>query len=183
MRLSLTQHPDMPAAGLALEVQVVRAPGGTFALTYQLGGPLARLALPEPAAPGRADELWKHTCFEAFVRPASGEAYCEFNLAPSGRWAAYRLSGYRRDLTAIAPFNDPGIAVDVSEDRLVLSATLDLSALPELAADAPWTLGLTAVIEARDGSKSYWALKHGPGAPDFHHPDCFALELPAPQRS
>ena len=29
---------------------------------------------------------------------------------------------------------------------------------------------------------SYWALAHPPGKPDFHHPDCFALELPAARR-
>jgi hypothetical protein len=34
------------------------------------------------------------------------------------------------------------------------------------------------VIEERNGRKSYWALAHPPGEPDFHHPACFALELP-----
>ena len=42
-------------------------------------------------------------------------------------------------------------------------------------------IALSAVIEEVDGTKSYWALRHPPGAPDFHHPDCFALELPAPE--
>ena len=36
------------------------------------------------------------------------------------------------------------------------------------------------VIEEINGRKSYWALKHPAGKPDFHHPDCFALELPPP---
>jgi len=40
-------------------------------------------------------------------------------------------------------------------------------------------IGLAAVIEELDGTKSYWALAHPPGAPDFHHADCFALTLPA----
>ena len=43
----------------------------------------------------------------------------------------------------------------------------------------PWRLGLSAVLEAKDGTKSYWALAHPPGdQPDFHHPDCFAARLP-----
>ena len=33
------------------------------------------------------------------------------------------------------------------------------------------------VIEEVSGRKSYWALKHAPGRPDFHHPDAFALEV------
>jgi hypothetical protein len=41
------------------------------------------------------------------------------------------------------------------------------------------SLALSAVIETLDGAKSYWALAHPPGKPDFHHADCFAIELPA----
>ena len=43
-----------------------------------------------------------------------------------------------------------------------------------------WHVGISAVIEARDGTKSYWALAHAPGPPDFHNPDCFIATLPAP---
>ena len=38
-------------------------------------------------------------------------------------------------------------------------------------------LGLAAVIESADGALSYWALRHPPGEPDFHHRDAFALAL------
>jgi hypothetical protein len=41
-------------------------------------------------------------------------------------------------------------------------------------------LGLSAVIEDIDGRLSYWALKHPPGKPDFHHPDSFALDVTLP---
>ena len=42
-----------------------------------------------------------------------------------------------------------------------------------------WDLGLSAVLEEKDGTKSYWALAH-PNAdkPDFHDPACFAAHLP-----
>ena len=33
------------------------------------------------------------------------------------------------------------------------------------------------VIEAADGSKSYWALAHGASQPDFHLRQSFALTL------
>jgi hypothetical protein len=52
--------------------------------------------------------------------------------------------------------------------------------LPGLPSDSAWRLGLAAVIEETSGRKSYWALAHPPGKPDFHHSDCFALELPGP---
>ena len=44
-------------------------------------------------------------------------------------------------------------------------------------ADAQWQLGLSAVIEERDGAKSFWAMAHPEGAPDFHHRSCFAATL------
>ena len=43
-------------------------------------------------------------------------------------------------------------------------------------------LGLSVVIEQADGSIAYWALAHPPGRPDFHHADCLACEVMAPQR-
>ena len=50
-----------------------------------------------------------------------------------------------------------------------------------IAVDAaiPWELGLSAVLEEKDGTKSYWALAHSEGdKPDFHDPACFAAHLP-----
>jgi hypothetical protein len=38
--------------------------------------------------------------------------------------------------------------------------------------------GLAAVIEETSGRRSFWALAHPPGKPDFHHADCFTLEVP-----
>jgi hypothetical protein len=39
---------------------------------------------------------------------------------------------------------------------------------------------VSAVVETLDGALSYWALRHPPGKPDFHHADSFALELRLP---
>jgi hypothetical protein len=134
--------------------------------------------LPPPAASTRTDELWRHTCCEAFARPLSGEGYVEINLAPSTQWAAYRFDGYR---AGMAPAAVPAPDVEVQAgDSVVLTATLDLGF--ELPRDAPWDVGLTAVLEEAGGWMSYWALAHAPGKPDFHHADCFALQLPPPDR-
>jgi hypothetical protein len=69
--------------------------------------------------------------------------------------------------------------VESSGGRFELRAALALGRLPGLPGDAPWRLGLSAVIEEAGGGLSYWALAHPPGKADFHHSDCFALELPA----
>jgi hypothetical protein len=55
--------------------------------------------------------------------------------------------------------------------QLQLSASLRVIHKEELA------IGLAAVIEESSGALSYWALRHAPGKPDFHHPYGFILEL------
>jgi hypothetical protein len=183
MRRVLEPHPDFRPPSIGLEVEAFRPGPCSLSLRYSLTGRTQDLRIAPPAASRRVDELWRRTCCEAFIRAGTGEAYYELNLAPSTEWAAYRLSGYREGLAPVADIDAPRIKIQTSDDRLVLTATIDLSCVSDLPPDAPWALGLSAVIEAADGSKSYWALVHPPGKPDFHHPDCFALRLEAPDRA
>ena len=163
----LIPHPTTPGAGLALEVEARRR-GGVLSLEYRMNGPVEAVRWPEAAARVRTDELWRTTCFEAFARTEAG--YVEYNLSPSGAWAAYRFDGYRegmRRLEMPAPF----IVARMAQGRFVLTADV---ALPE---DATGAVGLTAVVEGLDGAIAYWALRHPSDKPDFHHSDSFALDL------
>ena len=141
-------------------------------------GDIGSLSLPPLAAPEQRDELWRHTCFEAFVRAGEG-GYHEFNFAPSQQWAAYRFDAYRSGLTTLVGVEAPHIQPHADGAAYLLNVSLDLSRVQELQA-SPWRLGVSAVIEDTDGRISYWALAHPPGKPDFHHPDSFVLELPPP---
>lgn len=173
MRHVLKLHTDSRCAAVAgTDVEVTRPGGGALLLSYQLTGAIGDLRLPAIAAPKRADELWRHTCFEAFVRPAAGEAYTEFNFAPSTQWAGYLFDGYRSGMRT-ADVVAPRIEVQSTPGHFTLQAKLDLDALPP----GPWRLGFSAVIEETSGRLSYWALVHPPGKPDFHHADCFACEI------
>ena len=174
MRLALKLHPDSrcPAVG-QIDVEIVRPRAGTLLLSYFVNGRIDDLLLPAVIAPARAEGLWRHTCFEAFLRVAPGEGYYEFNFAPSARWAAYRFDNYRAGMRVADEIGPPRIDVQTAPDRYALQAALELSRLPH---DAPWRLGLSVVIEDTSGKKSYWALAHPPGRPDFHHADCFVCE-------
>jgi len=180
MRATLRPHIDYPGPAIAIDAEARRS-GDRLSLAYRVSGEVAAVRWPAPATPGRADELWRHTCFEAFVAPALGEAYGEINLSPSGRWATYRFAGYRTGMelasVELAPFG-PRVT---AKTELRLATEVDLGRLAGLAG-ASWRLGLTAVIEAQDGRISYWSVVHPPGKPDFHHRDCLALELAAPDR-
>jgi hypothetical protein len=175
MRLELTRHPDFPCDAVdAIAVEVARD-GGALSLRYEVRGRPEALAIPPPSAPDRADELWRHTCFEAFVQPQPGAAYLELNLAPSGAWAAYAFDSYRAGMRNAKGVMTAGSTLLFGRGSLMLATTL--IGLPE---DAPLRVGLSAVIEEAGGRISYWALKHPAGRPDFHSPDCLALDLPAP---
>lgn len=176
MRLQLTPHPDTASdAVAAIAVEVARPDATTLNLRYVLTGKVNRLAIPIRAAPERTDELWRHTCFEAFLKPEPGEGYAEFNLAPSTQWAAYRFTSYR-DGMAPAAIAAPRIDLTHTGAALDLAVQLNLAGL-NLRSGPCW-LALSAVIEETTGGKSYWALAHAPGRPDFHHRSSFACQLP-----
>ena len=172
---ALRRHPDFPCAAVAgIDVEVERPAAGRLLLRYRLSGVTPGLLLtPGPAA--RTDELWRHTCLEAFVQAPPDAGYREINLAPGGGWAAYRFEG-RRDGMANAEMGPPVVQATGPED---ITAVWDL----DLPADRAWRVGVSAVIEEVGGRLSYWALAHPPGRPDFHNPDCFVLQLPAPGAS
>ena len=175
MHLALRLHPDsLCLAATRIDVDVARSPAGSLLLTYIVIGKIGDLRLPPVTAAARTDGLWRHTCFEAFVRPLPGEAYYEFNFAPSTQWAAYRFDRYRSGMRVATEISAPRIDVQAAPECYTLQAALDLSGLPH---DAAWRFGLAAVIEETSGRLSYWALAHPPGQPDFHHSDCFACEI------
>src|SRR5690349_5321972 len=126
MRLELIRHPDFPCEAVAtIAVEVARPMPGRLELTFHVGGVTPALAMPPPAEPVRTDGLWRHTCFEAFV--GAGTGYYEFNLAPSGAWAAYRFDGYREGMAA-AEVAAPPIAVTTHADGFALNAEVELPA-------------------------------------------------------
>jgi hypothetical protein len=146
-------------------------------LCYFVTGKISDLRMPPVTAAARTDELWRHTCFEAFVRTLPGAGYYEFNFAPSTRWAAYRFSGHRTGMRIATEISPPRIEMQSSRECYTLRASLEVDGLSMLPPDTGWRLGLSAVIEETTGRKSYWALAHPPGKADFHHSDCFAYEL------
>ena len=164
-RLSHPAH--SPGAITAVDAYVTRAPKG-LTISYSLTGDVEALVLSAPRQPGRGDDLWQTTCFELFLR-GDGAPYREYNFSPSGAWAAYSFQSHREGKIEIPA--QIAIATDGDGEALNLTATLvtDLADVTRLA--------LSAVIEEKDGHKSYWAIAHHAGPPDFHHDACFVLPL------
>ncbi|HYG56249.1 MAG TPA: DOMON-like domain-containing protein [Burkholderiales bacterium] len=141
-------------------IAVTLAPG--LKVSFSVDG---EAKFPPAAAPRFVDNLWQRTCFEVFAARNGAPEYREFNLSPSGEYAAYEFLSYRDGMTPLP------VQPRIRFSGTMLEATIPLER-------GPWRVGLSAVIEEDDGTVSYWALHHPPGRPDFHHPDAFALELP-----
>jgi len=165
----LRPHPDYPSPVTRIAVEVMRLAPDRLGLTYCIGGDLRRVDFPKPQKAARTDNLWRHSCCEVFV--GAGEGYYEFNFSPSSQWAAYRFADHRAGMRD-EETDDPAIAWGQDGEAAKLTATL------RLPADASGPLGLSAIIEDTSGNRSFWALAHPPGEPDFHAAACFAAQLP-----
>jgi hypothetical protein len=173
----LNAHSLYPAgSSITVEMNAEWDETGRLYLWSVTTADFALIKLPSVADSVRSDNLWKTTCFEIFLK--LGYEYLEFNVSPSSEWAAYHFSSYRADMRDVSLRTPPEIHQDSGRDWFELEAWIEL---PEkFIGRGALKASLSAVIEETDGTKSYWALRHPPGAPDFHHPDCFALTLEAP---
>ena len=176
MQLTLVPHPATPPSSPFKVWANVEFAGslsavGTANIWFGVGAPADRFAIPSAVEPERADELWKATCFEAFLRIPGADPYREWNFAPSGQWAAYDFTACREGM-AEADVAAPYIRLEDNMTWWALGATIAVDA------ESVWALGLSAVLEEKDGTKSFWALAHPREKPDFHDAGCFAAHLP-----
>lgn len=179
---SLVPHPHQaPAAIRGVQARLLGIDIDWLRLRWRVEGARA-LVLPPAAGTGRANGLWRTTCFEVFLqgdgRPGQTSAYVEWNLSPSGRWNAYDFAAYREGMVPRplqhAPETSMRIDGDGDDRALVFDAALPLAGAPPL----PCRLGISAVIEELGGIKSHWALAHPDGgAPDFHAAAGFTVRL------
>lgn len=159
---------------------VRRSSRAEIQITFRLDGDISQIRIPSASSPRFRTQLWRHTCFEAFIAIERQLSYHEFNFAPSGDWALYSFSGYRDGGPLANSTVRPRIATRITKSRLELDTLVRLDSLSAVHPHASLRIGLSAVIEAVDGS-SYWALRHPAGKPDFHHADGFALLLEPPE--
>jgi hypothetical protein len=146
-------------------------------IRYEISGEIDRIMLPsESTSPVRTHDLWKSTCFEFFIAMKDQPGYWEFNLSPSCDWNVYAMDAYRqvnmREEAALAqlPFR-----FQKTNARLFLDIAVDLT--PIIQTDQVLQIGISAVVQTRDGQEIYWALAHPGTQADFHLRRGFILEM------
>lgn len=174
----LTAHPAHPPLQVSgVEARVIGRDADWLRVRWRVEAS-GRLVVPVFAGRGRADGLWKTTCFELFLRPEGGGAYSELNLSPSERWAAYDFTGYREGMSERPASREPDCTMRVGSSFAIFDAAIPADLVP----DAQSAANFAAVIEEEGGVLSYWALAHPAEKPDFHDPACFVATLAAPDR-
>ena len=166
--LQLIAHPDTPPLAVSAVEAVCWFEAGQWRFRYLVEG-AQQLVLPDALEVRRADDLWRSTCFEAFIG-GDAASYREYNFAPSGQWAAYLFNSPRDGMRAAA--DDAEVWLEGGETWIGVEAEVSANLIP----GSP--LNLTAVVEEEGSHKSYWALAHPDGPPDFHNRDCFVAHLP-----
>jgi hypothetical protein len=151
----------------AVTASITATPDGCEA-EFRLDGHIPAIIVPEPALPERMDNLWKTTCFEIFWQPLGDTYYREFNLSPSGRWAAYDFDSFREGMRD-APVERVAITCTHDESGLVLKASI-AAELPD-----PAQVALNAIVDHPGGAIQFWALAFPPGKPEFHSEACRAV--------
>ena len=175
---SLVGHASTPGdATYGIAARAELKASATVVFRYVLRAQISRLRIPPTQSVTRADGLWRHMCFEAFLTAPGAAGYYEFNFAPSRQWALYRFDAYREGMSPADLESPPELCVRRFDDRLEVDAAVHLHDLMALRGATRLLLALSAVVEEENGTLSYWALKHPSGKADFHWPDGFALEL------
>lgn len=177
MQIQLHSHPAFPPGAVTDLYVDINLKGDLLSLSYVVQGDLDAIVIPSQRPPARADSLWQTTCFEAFLKQGGENGYREFNFSPSGEWGAYTFAGYREGMQRAPLPADPLISAQVAPwGALEVHVTVPVDRFSRALRRY---VNLAAIVEEKNGQRSYWALAHPTGDPDFHHSDCFALQLPA----
>lgn len=159
----------------------VRRKDGCISVDYDLYGALEHLIIPSAAAleDMRCSDLWLHTCFELFLREVAGDesSYLECNFSPAGTWNVYSFSSYRKEMKPANLVRAPEITVVKTKKTVSLQVEIEVSGL--ISSSSAIDVGVSCVIESREGKLGYWALSHPGQTPDFHDPRSFEIRLSA----
>jgi hypothetical protein len=67
-------------------------------------------------------------------------------------------------------------SIQAEPDALSLALKLNLSSM--VSATQILEMAIATVVKHKDGTLSYWALKHPSKEPDFHRREAFMIQLP-----
>jgi len=118
----------------------------------------------------RADELWKATCFEAFIKNPNSKEYWELNIAPSGAWNFYYFSDYKKDMQEERRVLTPKVLFKQKRDEVYVNVEMNFT---EKLFDGRGEFNLALILLNVEGKREFFTLNPKEGVADFH---AFVLE-------
>jgi|SRR5215216_1831835 len=172
----LIPFPDTNVPDISVKGKILRQ-NNLLTIHYTLTGKIEDIFLLSPSVnPTRKDDLWKTTCLEFFLAIKDLPQYWEFNISPSGDWNVYYMHAYRRigfrEETSIQHLQ---IETQKATIGFLLTAVVDLN--PIIRLEQILEVGVTAVVQTKEGNGTYWALTHLAPQADFHLRESFILAL------
>lgn len=155
---------------------------GEFADFQQMSFDRTNLSKPFPQ---RLHELWKETCFEAFVSVRGAVKYWELNLSPKGNWNVYEFEDYRQPQPPRESDRLVLRKIQTSVDSKNWFGNFELSCVGLAAEDVEFNLCAvvrslrgkdfkndSAAVSVGEAVNDYYAIDHATERPDFHRRDC-----------
>ena len=149
---------------------------GRIVFRYVLRAQIPRVRIPPPQPVERADGFGSTRVSKPLSWRPARRATTSSISRRRGQWAVYRFEATAREFVRAPRCTAGNLGPPLRRSSRARGgrAPADLTAWQ---GRPRCKLALTAVVEDDNGTLSYWALKHAPGKPDFHHPDGFVLEL------
>ena len=142
-------------------------------IIFTLIGPVENISFDkEQDTPKRTDNLWQRTCFEVFVKSDRSTNYWEYNLSPSLHWAVYGFEKYRDGKFDELSVTEIAIRTRSDKQAFELESTIPL---PVNLSGKNLKIGLSCVVQDKNGVIYYYALKHTQAQADFHDEDSFIV--------
>ena len=171
----LVPFPEPQVPAIDITGRIARQ-GNLLSIHYSVQGDFENILLPAPSTSTRKHDLWKATCFEFFLAIKDQPGYWEFNLSPSSDWNVYAMDAYRQiNMREEAAFHQFPFEFKKTDEELSLNISADLR--PILQPEQILQIGITAIIQTKDGTETYWALAHPGTQADFHVREGFVIEL------
>ena len=168
--------PFKPGASLPVEITCTgKFENQRININFTLAGHLENISLDAiEENPRRTDNLWQKTCFELFVKSDQSTQYWEYNLSPSLNWAIYAFEKYREGKTDELSISDLPIIIKIEPDQFSLESVIPL---PTPLFGHNLNIGVSCVVQDKNGDIYYYALTHTREQADFHDENCFIIKL------
>ena len=134
-------------------------------LEFIIRGNLEEYIFAQSATKQRANELWKHTCFELFFGDKKRASYIEINISPSTAWNIYQFHHHRVFDKEEASLFHPLIKTLKIEDeyRLLFEHKFD-----KIPLDKELIFNLAVILLDKNKKRYFYTIKKKNEEVDFH---------------